>query len=328
MPASGQPGGMSLVLPSEIVVERFLPTVRAMLATRLDERGLTQQEVADHLGVTQAAVSKYVSGGTAGEDRLREDPRTVAAVERIADGLASGEMDGYEALGELMELIREFEDRGPICELHEEEMPALRGLGCDLCVRGVDSEVRAERDALASVRKAARILATAPGAAAYVPNVGTNAGTALPGATDVTDVAAVPGRIYAVGGRVEVPANPEFGASRNVATTVLAASAVDSGVRGAVNLATRDDLLAAARDRGIEPLEFDADYDDRGERLRALFRERGVPRVVYHRGAFGVEPITYVLGETAVEAAELAVELIAVAEGDRDGNGADRRDPA
>jgi len=313
MPVSGQPGAMSLVLPSEIVVERFLPTVRAMLATRLDERGLTQQEVAGHLGVTQAAVSNYVSGAAPGEDRFREDPRTVATVERIADGLADGEMDGYEALGELLELIRTFEDRGPICELHEEEMPALRGLGCDLCVRGVDSEVREERAALASVRKAARILATAPDAAAYVPNVGTNAGTALPGAGDLRDIAAIPGRIYAVGGRVEVPANPEFGASRHVATTVLAASAVDPDVRGAVNLATREDLLAAARDRGIEPLAFDADYDDRGERLRALFDEAGVSRVIYHRGAFGVEPITYVLGETAVEAAELAAELIAAA---------------
>ena len=53
---------MSLVLPSELVVDRFLPTVRAMLAERLAERGMTQQEIAAHLGVTQAAVSKYVGG--------------------------------------------------------------------------------------------------------------------------------------------------------------------------------------------------------------------------------------------------------------------------
>jgi len=304
---------MSLVLPSEIVVERFLPTVRAMLASRLHDRGLTQQEVADRLGVTQAAVSKYVSGRATVEERFSEDPRTVATVERLADGLASGAMDGYDALAELLELVREFEDRGPICEVHEAEMPELRGLGCDLCVRGADAAVAAEREALASVRKAARVLATAPGVARYVPNVGTNAGTALPDPADVTDVAAIPGRIYAVGGRVEVPANPEFGASRNVARTVLAANEVNLAVRGAVNLATRDGLLGAARNRGIDPLEFDPDYEDREERLREAFREHDVPRLVYHRGAFGIEPITYVLGETAVEAAELAVDLVAAA---------------
>ncbi|WP_373189038.1 thiamine-phosphate synthase family protein [Halolamina sp.] len=307
---------MSLVLPSEIIVERFLPTVRAMLAGRLEEQGLTQQEIADNLGVAQAAVSKYVNGRATVEERFRDDPRTVATVDRIADGMAAADMDGYDALVELFELIQEFEDRGPICELHEAEMPALRGLGCDLCVRGVDTEIREEREALASVRNAARILATVPGMADHVPNVGTNTGTALPDATDVTDVGAVPGRIYTVGGRVEVPANPEFGASHHVATTILAANEADPDLRGAVNVATRDPLLAASHDRGIEPLEFDADYDDRSERLRKLFREHGVPRVIYHRGAFGVEPITYVFGVTAVEAAELAAELVAAADRD------------
>jgi predicted fused transcriptional regulator/phosphomethylpyrimidine kinase len=87
--------------------------------------------------------------------------------------------------------------------------------------------------------------------------------------------------------------------------------AVDSSGRAALNLATDKALLDAAHERGIEPLEFDAGYEDRDERLEAAFRERGdVPRVIYHSGAFGIEPITYVFGETAVEAAELAVELL------------------
>ena len=302
---------MSLVLPSELVVDRFLPTVRAMLASRLAERGLTQQEIASHLGVTQAAVSKYVSGDDAGDDRFREDPETVATVDRIADGLATGEMDGYEALGELLELIRHLEDRGPICELHEEVMPELEGLGCDLCVRGFDAGVRTERDVLADVRKAARTLARTPGIDEFVPNVGTNVGMALPEAEDLTDVAAIPGRIYVVGGRVEVPANPEFGASRHVATAILGATEVDTGVRGAISLVTDDRLLEAAREIGIDPLEFDADYEDRREHLRERFGERGtVPRVAYHRGAFGIEPTCYVFGESALEAAEFVGELL------------------
>ncbi len=159
---------MSLVLPNELVVDHFLPTVRAMLATRLSDRGLTQQEIADELGVTQAAVSKYVSGDSGGDDRFRDHPETVATVDRIADGLAGGEMDGYDALAELLSLIRSLEDRGPICELHEEQMPELQGLGCDLCVRGLDPSVRAERDVLATVRTAARTLASIPEMAAFI----------------------------------------------------------------------------------------------------------------------------------------------------------------
>jgi predicted fused transcriptional regulator/phosphomethylpyrimidine kinase len=147
--------------------------------------------------------------------------------------------------------------------------------------------------------------------AEYVPNVRTNVGMCLPEPRDETDVAAVPGRIYAMNGRIEIPSNPEFGASKHVATAVIAATAVDPEIHGAINVATDDDLLAAAERLGIDPLEFDADYEDRGAHLRSRFEDRGgVPRVAYHRGAFGIEPVTYVLGATAVDAADLIADLL------------------
>jgi predicted fused transcriptional regulator/phosphomethylpyrimidine kinase/predicted transcriptional regulator len=302
---------MSLVLPSELVADRVVPTLRAMLARRLHERGATQQAIADHLGVSQAAVSNYL-GGFEGEPLVAEHPDAQATVDRVARGLDDGDLDGYDALAELIGLVRTLEDRGPVCELHEREMPALRGLGCDLCVRGVDSEAERERAVLASVRTAARRLA-AGDIADLVPNVGTNVGEALPGAADATDVAAIPGRIYTMAGRVEVPANPEFGASKHVATAVLAAASIDPAIRGAVNVATDDALLRRARERGLRTLAFDADYEERGEHLRERFGEAGVPDVAYHRGAFGVEPIAYVFGESAVDAAD---RVVALADGD------------
>lgn len=304
-------GGMSLVLPSEVIVDTVLPTLRVMLAHRLADHDLTQQEIATHLGVTQAAVSSYLREETIPEPRIQNHPRTAETLDRIAAGLATGDLDEYDALADLLSLITHFEDRGPICELHEEAMPALHGLGCDLCIRGTDTELHAERAVLTDVRKAARILATTPTMAAYIPNVGTNIGAALPDPSGITDIAAIPGRIYEMGGRVEVPSDPEFGASRHVATAILAANAQDPAMKGAVNLATDETLLTSARDAGLEPLEFDPDYEDRGEHLRDRFREHGsVPRVCFHRGAFGIEPITYLFGETAVDAAELAADLL------------------
>ena len=264
---------MSLQLPSEIVVERFLPTVRALLARALADRGFTQQRIADRLGVTQAAVSRYVSGDAEIDDRIAEDPRTAATVETLADGFADGSLDDYGALAELSSLVHELEDRGPICAIHEAEMPALSGLGCDLCVRGTNDRLEAERAVLTDVRKAARLFARTDGAAALVPNVGTNVGYALSGAENHSDVAAIPGRIYEMDGRVEVPANPEFGASRHVAGTVLAAAGQDPELRAAINVRTDEALLAAARDHGLEPLRFDAGYENRGQHLCERFRE-------------------------------------------------------
>ncbi len=300
---------MPLRLPSEIVVEQFLPTARAMLAAELVERGLTQRAVADRLGVTQAQVSRYANGDVETEPRLAEDERMQETIARLADGFAADELDDYEALAELLALVETFEDRGPICALHEEAMPALAGMGCDLCVRGADTDVEAERAVLANVRRAVREFERSPEAAALVPNVGTNVGMALPNPADATDVAAVPGRIHTMRGRVHVPSNPEFGASEHVATTLLAATAV-SGTRGALNVVTDEAFLAAARAAGHDLLEFEPGYENRRERLEERFRERdGAPTVCFHRGEFGVEPVTYVLGETAADAARRTVEL-------------------
>lgn len=300
---------MSLTFPGEIVAERFVPTARALLARELSDRGLTQREVATFLGVTQAAVSGYLAGEAVVEERFAEDERMQRTVERVADGWTAGTMDEYEALVELLELVREFEDRGPICAVHEAEMPALDGLGCDLCVRGRNTAVEVEREVLRSVRRATRILAGTPGMAAHVPNVGTNVAMALPDPVDETDVAAVPGRMHAMRGQVRVPADPEFGASHHVARTLLVATGVDPSVRGALNLATSEELLAAARECGVDPVRFDASYEDREGRLRETFAG-DVPRVAYHEGAFGIEPVSYVFGESAVDAVEFAAALV------------------
>jgi len=134
---------------------------------------------------------------------------------------------------------------------------------------------------------------------------------ALPDAESETDIAAIPGRVHAMRGRVNVPSNPEFGASQHVARILLAVMAVDDAVRSAVNLRTSDELLEAAREQGYETVAFDASYENRRERIESLLADQGaVPAVLYHEGAFGIEPITYVFGSTAVEAVERAITCL------------------
>ena len=107
----------------EVVVDDFLPTFRSMLAEALRERGFTQHEVAEALGVSQSAVSKYVHGEVARRTEVEEHTRVRALVQEIADGLASGEMTRAGALVEAEVLIRELEDDGLVARLHEAEMP-------------------------------------------------------------------------------------------------------------------------------------------------------------------------------------------------------------
>lgn len=272
---------------------------------------MTQEAIASRLGISQAAVSKYLSANQAADPHLADHPQLQTTVTTIADGFVSDTLGEYEALAELLDLIHSFEDRGPICDLHEEEMPALQGLGCDLCIRGRSHTQQTERDVLAAVRTAVRQFTTIPTVSTYVPNVGTNIAMALPTATDETAVAAVPGRLHAIRSQIHVPSDPEFGASQHVARTIVTAHAEIPKIRGGLNLRTSEELLSAAREASIPLARFNASYDDRETRLQTLFEEiDSVPCIVYHEGAFGIEPITYVLARTAVDAVETTAELI------------------
>jgi predicted transcriptional regulator len=49
-----------LILPCEVAVRSVIPAVRALIANELmEEQGLNQDQVAEILGISQSAVSKY-----------------------------------------------------------------------------------------------------------------------------------------------------------------------------------------------------------------------------------------------------------------------------
>ena len=305
---SGKARGAAVRLAEEIVADAFVPTWRSLLAKRLSDKGLSQTEVAMLLGVSQSAVSKHLQGRLGPDPRLVAEPRLLATVDRVADGLAAKTMSSFEALLEAQALIREFEDRGPICRIHEQEMPELQGLGCDICIRVGGSALRPEQAALQDMRGALRVLEATPGLAPLVPYVGTNLARALPGATDVSQVAAVPGRLFVMHGAVKVPAAPEFGVSRHMAVVLLSIVRADPKLTACLNLAPEAALLDAARRLRMRVEKVDPAFERAPGELRF---PRGVPDLFYHEGAFGVEPQAYVVGRDAMALAMRIRELLA-----------------
>ncbi|MCA1813472.1 MAG: transcriptional regulator [Halobacteriales archaeon] len=293
---------------AEVVVEDVLPTLRAMLAEQLAAQGLPQDAVARALGLSQAAVSKYQTGKVRVNPAIAREARVKRVVAEVASGLAQGALGPFDALARLELLLRELEHRGPVCRLHEAQMPALRGLGCDLCVAGQGSEVVQDMAVLANVRLAVRTLTQARGVAALLPAVGSNIAMARPGARDARDVAALPGRIDEVLGAVKVPGPPEFGASRHVAEVVLGVLQHHPERRAAMNLRNGKDVQRAARKLGLRLATFDARDEGRREGIARAVRGKA-PDVLHHEGAFGVEPVLYLLGADAAQVARTAAQL-------------------
>lgn len=304
----------------EVVVEQFLPTVRSMLAEQLRERGLTQQEVASVLGISQSAVSKYAHGDVARHEDVLTDPRVEEVVEHVAEGLSTGDMSRVQALVEIEVLIRRLEDGDLLARLHQDDVPELADADVTFDVHDPDSALRTSEEVLSSVRRGLRTLTATGGFASLIPNVGSNLVECLPDATDIADVAGVPGRIFDVKGRATIPADPEFGVSEHVASVLLSARATGAPVRAALNVRYDPALLERLREAGHETVEFAVENGPEqpirtGERedpvATALSdREAGEePFAVYQTGGQGIEPIIYVLGADAPMVARVVRDL-------------------
>ncbi|MFB6112289.1 MAG: thiamine-phosphate synthase family protein [Halobacteriaceae archaeon] len=284
----------------EVVVDEFLPTFRSLLASALRERGLTQREVAEAIGVSQSAVSKYAHGEVAIRDEVASDRRIQELVEEIADGLVDGEMSQVQALVEAEVRIRQLEAQGDlIARLHAEQMPGLDEYGVGRGIHDADSEVRLRERTLASVRRGLRLLETTTGAASCLPAVGSNLVECLPDGADIADVAAVPGRIFEVKGRVTVPGNPEFGVSGHVATVLLGARDGGADAAAALNVAYDGARLDALRTAGHTTREFPAETEDLRPAIAEVVGGATETTVLYQTGGFGVEPMIYLLGRDA-----------------------------
>ena len=303
----------------EVVVDEFLPTVRSLLAEELRGRGLTQREVADALGISQSAVSKYAHGEVATNDRVASDDRVAETVERVADGLASGDLSRVAALVELEVLIRRLEAGDLLADLHEAAMPELADAEYDFAVHDPESGLRERERALTSLRRGLRTLTATSGFAAVIPHVGSNLVECVPDAVDIEDVAAV--RLFDVKGTARVPSAPEFGVSEPVAGVLLSARAAGLDVRGAVNVGYDPSLVERLGEAGVPTVEFspreygETDPGAADDPVRAALAGADVDPdaetvAVYQTGGVGVEPVVYVLGPDAPAVARTVRDLL------------------
>jgi hypothetical protein len=294
----------------EVVVEEFLPTFRSMLAGELRERGFTQHEVAEALGISQSAVSKYAHGSVSRRQEVLEDERVEDLVERVADGLAAGDMSSVQALVEAEVLIRQLEDGDLLATLHEETMPALAEYDGDFNIHDPESSLRTTEQVLSSVRRGVRTLTNASGFAGLIPNVGSNLAECLPDARGIEDIAAIPGRIFDVKGRATVPSDPEFGVSEHVAGVLLSAREAGTDARAAINVRYDSDVVQRFADAGYETVEFDPEAPTDPIVAALEGADHDEVFVLYQTGGYGIEPITYVLGPDASTAASVVRQVL------------------
>jgi hypothetical protein len=126
--------------PCELIVWYILPAVRAELASALVARGMSQKEIAWRLGITQAAVSQYISKKRGNGANLGEEAKV--AIMDLADEMKNGELNILLKICDICSIIRKS---GQLCTVHKEveEVPA----NCNACMRELPSEIPSTADA-------------------------------------------------------------------------------------------------------------------------------------------------------------------------------------
>ena len=173
---------------------------------------------------------------------------------------------------------------------------------------------------LKNVGDAVRLLEGSPEVKRLVAEVQMNIGMALPSASSPEDVAAVAGRIVRMIQGVRATGCPEFGASRHVARTILAVMRFDLEKRAGMNIRYSEEAVRVCQELGLTTSFYDRREEPPEIKKRegmtttwgaeqAVKRVGRVPDVIYHLGDWGKEPMITLLGRTATEVAEKAVEV-------------------
>ena len=131
-------GEFHLILPCEVAVRSVIPAVRALIAKELmEEQGLKQDQVAEILGISQSAVSKYsrkVRGHVIKVDDIEE-------IRPFIDGMVILLSDRTRQSAELLQLFCQacvaIRKTSLMCTFCQKSDPKIKLEECRFCTAGV-----------------------------------------------------------------------------------------------------------------------------------------------------------------------------------------------
>lgn len=268
---------MSSLTPHEYASKVLIPSLRALVAWKLYEKGHGQYGIARLLGVSQPMVHRYLSkdatyyadrlAAEVGDENLVED-----AVERAAALLEAGNRPGF------WRLINELTIHSRFCRGREDECRAA------LCSSGEELYISAYKTVLAK-------LLSIPCLSGVIPEVGSNlAYTPQPGLPRER-IVALDGRIVrSADGAAIAAGSPKPGGSRHTARVLSMYSGLDSRLRWAVALRHTALVVEALREMSVPLAELGSQPSAEGP--------RGLLAVVEPPGP-GREGVVYLLSPTA-----------------------------
>ncbi|MGA2972645.1 MAG: helix-turn-helix domain-containing protein [Candidatus Bathyarchaeia archaeon] len=125
---------MPMILPEELASKSVIPAIRALIVKRLvEDHGMTQQEAAKLLGVTQPAVSKYLHEKRGAAIRLGGIKQIDQATSEIAEMVTSHKTEPIEVMSRIEAACDYVRRNRYMCDLHKKLEPGMDVDSCHVC---------------------------------------------------------------------------------------------------------------------------------------------------------------------------------------------------
>jgi len=125
-----------MLLPAEIESKTLIPALRAILAKKLSENNIREDEISKMLGVTQAAISNYIRG-TRGDPnliaKLLTEEQVVQMLNEISENLASNMAYTPASLSKFIGLCNYIKSSLLICDIHHDLESNIDETVCKEC---------------------------------------------------------------------------------------------------------------------------------------------------------------------------------------------------
>jgi predicted transcriptional regulator len=123
-----------LILPCEVGVKTVLPAVKAIMARSIVENhGLNEKQTADLLGLSQSAVSRYISRERGNLLNIEGTPEVLALIDQMVTHLIKVPDNKKEILNLFCQTCTTIREKGLMCPACQKEKPQAWAEKCLFC---------------------------------------------------------------------------------------------------------------------------------------------------------------------------------------------------
>ena len=274
---------------------KWLDRLHQHIAKDLRTKGWSQSEIATLLGSTQSTISRHIQKPTIS--------LSASADEAMVDAWASELSQALAAIGPESDVIRQR-------LIVEFQFGGNQTLRFDKTLTGLDLDKGQQERALLRRLEWAISRLDVKRIQHVLPAVGLNIASCIKGARNADQVAAFPGRITIVNGKLRHHETPSFGVSNHLAGILIQAHTINEAKTSIVNIKPeiKHDKVDIDELKGIcEQLGYAFAECEKGR----IIGSHTKLDVIIDAGGYGWEPSLYILAHNPLELIDRTHQLSA-----------------